>query len=573
MLEAREKLSSQPVGDNNEEEEEEYYDHDEFEASATELAEEAAAAARAAEAAAVQVSTVDDEEDEDEAYSNNEFCDEQKDEYGGDEFCDDIDESRTPSPKISLEQVNTLDKAEGDGYTKGASQASAGVVAAGDDTYQHYMQHTWANRAGEESKAISVQTTGLSINCSPSPTSPTTCSPTSPMLQFSPSLSQGSNQAYTDGSLSLAVSDWSREHESCIQSELSFNVSELTASIEEVRMRDFEASMQFAFNEPDLDLNPPDEQTALRLQRSEEAIKAWHVEVKEQLYSRFESNRAQRRQANLLQQTKENSWLQTCTTAKLLREEGACSADKLRALIDNTRTAIANDKPIEIGLALELSQTELQKARTPRRYCKKSNVSSHKRPQSVPQCSRSPAGRTISNSPIHKILARPITAQTTRKELDEMKQCLSKLSDSELRKTKFGNKVTVPRLLGKKTMQKPANVWLVGTNAEANPFVGGNAAVGGKKLRHKRPGSAATPSSTPSPGNRSCLQLPMERPADCPPMVWKYFHDEMTRVATTPRERKLHMSTLGLTKQKDRGMVLDGIGVSHGNGIDTRFYR
>ena len=74
------------------------------------------------------------------------------------------------------------------------------------------------------------------------------------------------------------------------------------------------------------------------------------------------------------------------------------------------------------------------------------------------------------------------------------------------------------------------------------------------------------------PGSvRSLLQQPMERPADMPELLWKSFKEEYCRVATTPRERKQHMSTLLFTEPKQRGFVLDGVASSHGNGIERRF--
>ena len=67
------------------------------------------------------------------------------------------------------------------------------------------------------------------------------------------------------------------------------------------------------------------------------------------------------------------------------------------------------------------------------------------------------------------------------------------------------------------------------------------------------------------------LQQPMEKPHDMPKLLWQQFHDEYTRVATTPRERKQHMSTLLFKPPEERGFVLDGVASSHGNGIERRF--
>ena len=67
------------------------------------------------------------------------------------------------------------------------------------------------------------------------------------------------------------------------------------------------------------------------------------------------------------------------------------------------------------------------------------------------------------------------------------------------------------------------------------------------------------------------LQQPMEKPHDMPKLLWKHFHGEYTRVATTPRDRMAHMSTLGITEPKKAGFILDSVASSWGNGVDRRF--
>jgi len=63
----------------------------------------------------------------------------------------------------------------------------------------------------------------------------------------------------------------------------------------------------------------------------------------------------------------------------------------------------------------------------------------------------------------------------------------------------------------------------------------------------------------------------MGKPDDMPTLLWNHFHEEYTRVATTPRERKAHMSTLVITDPKEGGFILDGAAYSLGNGVESRF--
>eukprot|EP00656_Telonema_subtile_P022110 TRINITY_DN2317_c0_g1_i2.p1 TRINITY_DN2317_c0_g1~~TRINITY_DN2317_c0_g1_i2.p1 ORF type:complete len:134 (+),score=12.22 TRINITY_DN2317_c0_g1_i2:217-618(+) len=76
----------------------------------------------------------------------------------------------------------------------------------------------------------------------------------------------------------------------------------------------------------------------------------------------------------------------------------------------------------------------------------------------------------------------------------------------------------------------------------------------------------------PYPGTRMLLHHPSEKPAHVPAAIWKGICGR-SGVAMTARERRAHLSTIALSTPKTRGMIMDGVGASYGNGVEMRFYR
>eukprot|EP00656_Telonema_subtile_P025079 TRINITY_DN27204_c0_g1_i1.p1 TRINITY_DN27204_c0_g1~~TRINITY_DN27204_c0_g1_i1.p1 ORF type:complete len:134 (-),score=19.32 TRINITY_DN27204_c0_g1_i1:141-542(-) len=122
-----------------------------------------------------------------------------------------------------------------------------------------------------------------------------------------------------------------------------------------------------------------------------------------------------------------------------------------------------------------------------------------------------------------------------------------------------------PRFTKNNVLKHP-DTWLVGTKETSGVVFSPH-----NRRNQRQVGGVTRKWKSPVGATRMLLQQPMERPCDVPPIVWEHFHDAFTRVATTPRERKAHESTLWLTDPAKRGMVLDGVATTMGNGANRRF--
>jgi len=155
-----------------------------------------------------------------------------------------------------------------------------------------------------------------------------------------------------------------------------------------------------------------------------------------------------------------------------------------------------------------------------------------------------------------------VRADSSQQEIGSIAAEMQGMSAAELRNLSFtgATKLPEPPLLRK----KPRNTWAVGIKTSkqvSNAKDACNPAVKSSWRRWKAP-----------PGSvRQVLQQPMDKPHDMPKLLWKHFHGEYTRIATTPRDRMWHMSTLGITDPKKAGFILDSVASSWGNGVDRRF--
>jgi len=157
-----------------------------------------------------------------------------------------------------------------------------------------------------------------------------------------------------------------------------------------------------------------------------------------------------------------------------------------------------------------------------------------------------------------KPLNEQVHGNTSQQELASIKAKLADLPEDELRALRFVGNMSAPEVPRRQT--HPDDVWDVGHQPRKDITKGPHLTKNSwRKWK-------ADPSAV-----RSLLQQPMEKPADMPALLWEHFQDEYTRVATTPRERRQHMSTLLMSAPKDRGFVLDGVAASRGNGMERRF--
>lgn len=373
----------------------------------------------------------------------------------------------------------------------------------------------------------------------------------------------------TEVSFNISESTWTPS-EFAISSSTVFSAKPAAPSALDDEILVDEVMGQFAgFNQPRESTIPNDQQ--VQLKRLEEASRSWQAELRNQLEKRHREQREKRCRDAAQKQQNQNSWLQTQTAVTLLQDEGQCSADQLQALIGQTKLSISNNEAIDPYL--NAGRIEVSAQRHPlrrgstattrgtsakRRNPNRTNSASARRPSHC-QPNQKMSGRVL--------LKQPVTAKTTREEINEMKQTLQSLDAHQLRKLSFFGQVQLPTPCKSKA-QKPDDVWVVGGRLKKG-IVFGQA----NKKNKRKSAAAMRKWKTPEGTVRSLLQHPMERPADVPAIVWHHFHDAFTRVATTPRERKAHMSTLGLSDPKTRGMVLDGVAVSMGNGVERRFYR
>eukprot|EP00658_Telonema_sp_P-2_P022132 TRINITY_DN18838_c0_g2_i1.p2 TRINITY_DN18838_c0_g2~~TRINITY_DN18838_c0_g2_i1.p2 ORF type:complete len:150 (-),score=26.94 TRINITY_DN18838_c0_g2_i1:205-654(-) len=148
-----------------------------------------------------------------------------------------------------------------------------------------------------------------------------------------------------------------------------------------------------------------------------------------------------------------------------------------------------------------------------------------------------------------------------------MKRALGALSTAQLREMSF-LKVGYPRAVKPITRLDP-DLWLVGLQetegvvfSEKHPRNPTHSASMMRKWKEP-PGSV-----------RALLQQPEHRPAHVSSLEWNITCWERERVGgsmISPRERKGSQSLAWISHESERGMLLDGVAVSMGNGADRRF--